>query len=177
MTLQTIASGYSRLSIVTHWVAAIAVVALFFTHEGPRDSLSFAFHVSGGALIGLFLIWRVSWRAMRGFPAKPDQHPLLNLISQVVLWGLLMAVIVITLTGYLLPWSIGQPIDMGGLFSIPSPLSSSRSLHEAMEEIHDIAGHVIVPLVLLHIAGALKHWVWDKDGVMQRMMRGTEGGV
>ena len=172
--MQTTAGGYSRISIITHWLAAIAVVALFFTHEGGRDSLSFAFHVSGGALIGLFLIWRVSRRVMRGFPAKPDQHPLFNLASQIVLWGLLLSIIVVTLTGYLLPWSVGRSIDVVGLFSIPSPFSASRDFHEAMEEIHDVSGHVIIPLVLLHIAGALKHWLWDKDGVMQRMV-GPEG--
>lgn len=172
------ASGYSRVSIVAHWLAAIAVVALFFTHEGPRDSLSFTFHVGGGAVIGLFLIWRVSRRMMHGFAAKPDQHPLFNLASQIVLWGLLLSIIIVTLTGYLLPWSIGRPIDIAGLFSIPSPLSASRGFHEAMEEIHDISGHVIIPLVLLHIAGAVKHWLWDKDSVMQRMTRPEgDGGV
>ena len=40
--------GYSILSIVVHWLAAIVVVALFFTHEGERGSTAYLFHVSGG---------------------------------------------------------------------------------------------------------------------------------
>lgn len=30
--------GYSRLSIVLHWFAAIVVTAVFLTHEGERGS-------------------------------------------------------------------------------------------------------------------------------------------
>lgn len=168
--------GYSRLSIIVHWIAAICVVALFFTHEGNRDSLSFAFHVSGGAVIGVFLIWRVLYRTRRGFASKPDQHVLLNLVSKLVLWGLLISILAVTVTGYLLPWSVGQPISFGGLFDIPSPLPRSRPLHELMEQVHDLAGHVIVPLFLLHVLGAMKHLIINRDGVMQRMIRSDEMG-
>ena len=48
--------GYSQLSIVTHWIAAIIVIALFLTHEGERGSAAYVIHVSGGALVGVFLL-------------------------------------------------------------------------------------------------------------------------
>lgn len=169
-------SGYSRLSIALHWLAAIAVVALFFTHEGERGSASQLFHVGGGALLGLLLVWRVVRRPARGFAAKPDQHALLNLASAIVLWGLLAAILVVTITGYMLPWSLGRPLDLFGIISIPSFMEGSRDLHELMEEIHDLAGHIIVPLVLLHVLGALKHLVVDRDGIMQRMLKPTPNG-
>jgi cytochrome b561 len=41
--------GYSRVSIIAHWLAAILVVALFLTHEGERGSTEYAIHVGGGA--------------------------------------------------------------------------------------------------------------------------------
>ena len=169
-------SGYNRLSVITHWLAAISVIALFFTHEGPRDSLAFQFHVAGGAVIGLFLIWRTFHRVARGFPEKPQQHVLLNLLSTIVLWGLILAVIVLVITGYLLPWTIGRPIDFGGVLSIPSPFQPMRGMHEFMEQAHDIAGHIIVPLVLLHVAGALKHWLFDKGDKKRRMLGSDAGG-
>ena len=169
-------SGYNRLSVITHWLAAISVIALFFTHEGPRDGLAFQFHVAGGAVIGLFLIWRTFHRVRRGFPEKPRQHALLNLLSTIVLWGLILSVVVLVITGYLLPWTIGRPIDFGGVFSIPSPMPPVRSLHDFMERAHDFAGHIIVPLVLLHVAGALKHWLFDKGGAKRRMLGSEDGG-
>ena len=42
-----------------------------------------------------------------------------------------------------------------------------RELHEVMEEVHEIATHAFIPLLLLHIAGALKHALIDKDGVLK----------
>ena len=168
--------GYSRLSIALHWIAAVAVIALFFTHEGDRGSAQYAFHVGGGAILGVLIVWRALRRPFRGFPAKPDQPAILNLISTIVLWALLAAMVITVVTGYFLPWSLGAPIDLFSMAEIPSPMSRSRDLHEAMEEIHDIAGQAILPLVVLHVLGALKHAIIDKDGVMQRMSKAIGGG-
>ena len=168
--------GYSKLSIALHWITAISVIALFVTHEGERGSTAMMFHVGGGAVLGGILIWRVIRRPLRGFAEKPKQPAILNIISTLVLWALLIAIFVVTITGYLLPWSIGRPLEIFSVISIPSFMEGSRELHEALEDIHDAAGHVIVPLVLLHILGALKHLTWDKDGVMQRILRPIRNG-
>ena len=168
--------GYSRLSIALHWIAAVAVIALFFTHECDRGSAQYAFHVGGGAILGVLIVWRALRRPFRGFPAKPDQPAILNLISTIVLWALLAAMVITVVTGYFLPWSLGAPIDLFSMAEIPSPMSRSRDLHEAMEEIHEIAGQAILPLVVLHVLGALKHAIIDKDGVMQRMSKAIGGG-
>jgi len=159
-----------------HWLTVIAIVALFITHEGERGSAMMTFHISGGALLGLFIIWRCLWRPIRGFADKPNQRPSLNLISSIVMWSLLIVILILTITGYLIPWSLGQPLDIFGMVSIPSFLESSTTLHRQLEKVHDVAGHIIVPLFLLHVLGALKHWLIDRDGVMQRMFRSVAGG-
>lgn len=174
--MATQSTGYSKLSIALHWLAAIAIVALFFTHEGERGSAQQMFHISGGAIIGIFLLWRAFRRPIRGFADKPDQSPILNLISQIVLWGLLVSIVTVSITGYLVPWSGGRALDIFGLFQIPSPFTGSREFHDFMEEIHDFAGHAFIPLLALHILGSVKHHFIDKDGVMQRMVRSVAGG-
>ncbi len=174
--MTTPANGYSRTSIIAHWIAAIAVISLFFTHEGERGSMMQSFHIGVGALIGVFLIWRALRRPVRGFADKPDQPALLNLVSQIVLWGLLVCILVVSVTGYFLPWSGGRALDIFGVVQIPSPLSGSRDLHEFFEEAHEISGTVIMPLVALHVLGALKHLVIDKDSIMRRMFRPVLGG-
>lgn len=174
--MRTSTNGYSKLSITLHWLAAIGIIALFFTHEGDRGSAQQIFHVSGGAIIGVFLIWRVLRRPIKGFAQKPDQPNILNIISKLVLWALLAAILVVTLTGYLLPWSIGRTIEIFGLLQIPSPMSASRDLHEIFEELHDTAGHALIPLTGLHILGALKHFFIDKDQIMQRMFKSKSDG-
>ena len=94
--------GYSPLSIVLHWLAAIFVVALFLTHDGERGSSAYVIHVSGGAIIGVFLLWRVWQRVRRGMIDSPDQALLLNAAARGVQWGFLAAIVVAVLTGYLL---------------------------------------------------------------------------
>lgn len=172
----TTSSGYSRFSIFVHWISAILIVSLFLTHEGERGSAAFIFHVSGGAIAGAFLLWRVWHRIRRGMTTKPEQSFLLNLASQIVIWGFLAAIVLVILTGYLLPWSRGSAIDIFGMVSIPSPMARNHDLHEWFEKIHTISGQVFVPLLILHVLGAIKHAVIDKDGITRRMFKPVEGG-
>ena len=83
-------------------LAAIGVVALFLTHEGRPGDAEYAFHVGVGAILGVLLLWRVVHRLARGMTAKPDQPFLLNLLSSLVLWGFLAAIVIVVVTGYLL---------------------------------------------------------------------------
>ena len=167
--------GYSPLSIVLHWLAAIFVVASFLTHDGERGSSAYVFHVSGGAIVGVFLLWRVWHRVRRGMIDLPDQAFLLNTGARGVQWGFLAATVVAVITGYLLPWSQGIPLDVFGV-AIPSPIASSRGFHELMEEVHDVSGHLFIPLLALHILGSAKHAIVDKSGIARRMFKPTSGG-
>ncbi len=174
--MTTRSDGYNRLSIFGHWISAILIVALFLTHEGDRGGIKYFVHVSFGAVAGLFLMWRVWHRARAGMTNKPDQPALLNLVSQIVMWGLLAATVVVVITGYLLPWTRGAPLDVLGLFDIPSPIAAHYGFHEFVEEVHDVSGHAFLPLVGLHIVGALKHAFWDRDGIAARMFKPVSGG-
>lgn len=167
--------GYALASILSHWLGAVLVLALFFTHEAPRDSAAFAFHVSGGAIVGFFLLWRVWRRVRRGTADAPDQAAFFNLAAKAVHWALLVLIVVVVVSGYLLPWSLGRPLDVYGL-QIPSPMEAHRGLHEFMERVHDAAGHLFIPLLALHVAGAVKHAIFNRRGAGHRMFRAVSGG-
>ena len=100
----TRADGYSGSSIVVHWLAAILVIALFITHEGDRGSAGYVFHVSGGAIAGVFLLWRVWHRVRRGSTHPPKQAAVFNLAARLVHWGLLVAIVVVR--GFRLPAAV-----------------------------------------------------------------------
>ena len=135
-----------------------------------------AFHVGGGAILGLFLLWRVGRRIVRGMSEKPDQAAIYNLASQFVIWGFLVAIIVVVISGYFLPWSRGQAINIFGLFQMSSPITANHDFHEIVKKMHNISGQLIVPLFFLHLLGALKHRFIDKDDVMQRMVKSVDDG-
>ena len=56
-------------------------------------------------------------------------------------------------------------------------MSANRDLHELLEEVHEIAGQLFIPLIVLHLLGAAKHAIFDKDGVAQRMFKASEDGI
>jgi cytochrome b561 len=165
---------YSVISVSLHWIAAISVIVLFLTHEGAKQPGT-NFHVSAGALLGMLLLWRVFHRLRNGVADKTPQHFLLNLLSRVVVWAFLGAIAVVVVTGYLIAWTNGQPLDVFG-FGIPSPLPSMAGLHSVVRGAHNSVGEVFVPLLLLHVLGALKHAILDRDGVLTRMFRPVAGG-
>ena len=173
MTSRT--DGYSPLSVLVHWLAAFLVVALFLTHQGEPGTTKYLIHVSGGAIAGLFLAWRVWHRIRRGVADPPQPAIVLNLAARIVHWGLLLAIVVVVITGYALPWSAGQALDVFG-FGIPSPMGASENLHEFLERVHDLSGHLFLPLLVVHLLGAAKHAVFDRRGTGLRMFKPVAGG-
>ena len=176
MSQTTVSSGYTKTSIIVHWLAALAIIILFLTHEGDRGSLARVIHVSGGAIAGLFLLWRVWYRLRRGMADKSNQPEIFNIASKIVIGGFLLAIVVVIITGYLLPWSRGSALVIFDVISIPSPMAGNRDFHELIEEIHEISGQLFVPLLALHILGAAKHAIIDKDGIAQRMFKSVSRG-
>ncbi len=175
ITSPTNTTGYSHLSIITHWLGAILVIALFATQEGEPGDAMYVLHVSFGAIAGLFLLWRVWHRVCRGFTDKPDQAEIYDLASRIVIWGFLVCIVLVIVSGYFLPWSLGRPLDVFGI-EIPSPIGRSHGLHELMEELHEITGILIMWLLALNFLGAAKDYFIDKDAVLQRRLRPVHGG-
>jgi cytochrome b561 len=56
-------------------------------------------------------------------------------------------------------------------------MNANRDLHKLLEEVHEIAGQLFIPLIGLHLLGAAKHAFFDKDGIAQRMFKSSEGGI
>ena len=83
----------------------------------------------------------------------------------------LLMIAVLIVTGPLAVWSTGQPLQVFDLLAIPSPFAARVDwLHEACEEVHGAATKLFWPLIGLHVAGAVKHLVYDRDRTLQRML-------
>ena len=54
-----------------------------------------------------------------------------------------------------------------------SPLfSENEALYRLFNRIHVYTSYFFSALIAIHIGGALKHWLVDRDGVLQRMLPG-----
>ena len=165
-------AGYSLASILLHWLTAIAVVVLLFTHE---DDL-IGFHVGLGILVTPLFLFRIGWRVSRGGPRPADQRPILNLAGELVKIAFMLCLLAVIVTGFVIPGLSGEPLDFFGIAELMIPMRRDPELAELAGEIHKIAGTAFWPLLLIHVAGALKHYLVDKDAIMRRMLQPVRGG-
>ena len=77
--------------------------------------------------------------------------------------------IAMPLTGYL-----GSSFNKFGtrFWGIPLPMWGwdDAGLRSLFFGIHEVSAWVLIALILLHVAGALKHQLVDRDGLMSRML-------
>ena len=79
--------------------------------------------------------------------------------------------ILATVAGWLVVSTSPLPIPTRffDLFVIPNIARPDAALFAAAKTAHEIAAWAILGLVALHVAGALKHHLIDRDDVMKRM--------
>lgn len=80
-------------------------------------------------------------------------------------------ILLIIASGYLLSTSEGQGIDVGGWFELPVLVAGGHGQAELAAELHEWSATLLAVLVGLHVAGALKHAWWDRDGSLLRIFK------
>ena len=57
-----------------------------------------------------------------------------------------------------------------GVLPLPDLVSKSEELGDLLKGVHEALNFGLLVLVGLHVAGALKHVIIDKDGTLRRML-------
>lgn len=169
--------GYRLSSILLHWLAAAVIIAMFVLGQmaegAPRDTriLLRGLHFSIGILAFVIVGGRLVWRffAADGAP-ETAANGALDRVAAAVKHLLYLVMLVLILTGPLALWTEGRAIPFFGLASLPSPLPKLDTISHALETVHGVASKALLPLVALHVLGAFKHLILDRDGVFQRML-------
>ena len=169
---------FGLISILLHWAAAAAMIYLWFTGEamewaaesGGSAAAARATHIATGGGLAILLIGRVVWRALVTTPEHLGTSRPLNIVASAVKGLLMLVILVAVITGFLAVWLNGRAVDVFGIFSLPSPFTANHDLHEVMGGIHNASSKVFLLLLGLHVLGAVKHLVWDRDGTFGRML-------
>jgi hypothetical protein len=77
--------------------------------------------------------------------------------------------IVVTLLGWAYSSAAGFPVVWFGLLQLPDFVPVDKLLAEAIKPWHERSAMLMAALVVLHIAGAVKHQFIDRDGLIDRM--------
>ncbi|MBV2361365.1 cytochrome b/b6 domain-containing protein [Thalassococcus sp. CAU 1522] len=191
MALTNTAKRYGSVAKVFHWTIAFGILAAiplgilangapFDTPEAlARKAWLFSVHKTLGVTIFFVALARIGWALSQPKPAPlhPERR-LETLLAEVVHWLLYGSLVLVPATGWMhhaategfapIWWPFGQ-----NLAFVPE----SKAWAETTAALHIVFERVLVVAVLLHVAGAVKHAIIDRDETLARMLPGrTEAG-
>lgn len=183
---------YTAVAIALHWAIALLIIGLIAVGwimdampGGPGSPKTdiIQLHKSFGITVLLLTIARIIWRLMNPPPPEPAMPAAQKFLASAVHVLLYVLMIVMPLTGWIMASAeIGQhETRYFGTFEmyvpgIPGlPAETREPLAEGFELVHHNLPWVIIALLALHVAGAVKHQFIDKDGLMARIAPGLFG--
>jgi cytochrome b561 len=173
--------SYGLLSRALHGVIMLLIfgmlgVGIYMSDLDKTDELRkqlFSLHMSTGVLVLVLAVIRIVWLKFSPAPKLPmgltNWEKILTTIVKSLMYLLMLA---IPIVGILMVNSKGFPVSFYGLFDLPRLVGENDGLHEFMEEAHEFLAFTLLFLVVLHVAGALKHRFLDTGpdlDVMKRM--------
>ncbi|MDJ0938750.1 MAG: cytochrome b/b6 domain-containing protein [Woeseiaceae bacterium] len=169
--------GYTRTARILHWLVA-GMIVLQYVLANLADSADstiaelalYANHKSVGMTILALAVARLVWRYRNPPPPLPDGMAQWQVIaSHVSHWGLYALLILMPVSGWLMSSASAYTVSWFNLFQFPDLVSPSDSLELRLKAVHETLAKLLFAFALVHILAALKHAVFDRDGVLARM--------
>lgn len=189
---------YSKTAIVLHWLIGLAIIAMLalgwymtdLPREAPKQAafdlfdlgiftwqvdepvsprnFYYNFHKSVGITLLALVIFRIYWRITHTPPAMLKSYKAWETkLATAVHHGLYFLMFALPLSGLIMAMSGKYGVMWFGLDFLPG--LDNKPLREIFHETHEILGTLTLLVILVHIAGALKHKIIDKDSTMERM--------
>lgn len=177
------AHRYTGIAITLHWLTAVLLVCGFALglymvslRFSPQKLSYYAYHKWIGVTVFALTLLRIVWCATHTPPPLPAALPRWQVaVSGAVHLLLYLLLIAAPLSGWLYSSSAGVPTVPFGIaaLQLPDLLDKNRELAVTLKFVHLSLTYSLAALVLLHVAAALKHTLIDRDGIMSRMLPGT----
>jgi len=168
---------YTRTAIALHWLIALAVIVQFcwgWWMQGiPKQppgirADAFNLHKSVGMTIFMLMSVRLLWRWRHPPPSFPPMPKWQAGLAHGVHATLYAVLLLHPLSGYLGSVFSGYPVKFFGM-TLPAWGHSEPALKNFFSASHFVTSWVLLAAVALHVAGALKHALVDRDGLLSRM--------
>ncbi len=170
-------NDYSPAAKGLHWSIALIVVLLIpvgvIMGELPQGALQdklFALHESLGITALALLSVRIAIR-LRGAP-EPD--PTLTrpqrILSRAIHLTLYLLLFLTPMLGWLALSAYGLGPSFFGLEQLPRLLSKNEPVSKLLFTLHGLGGFLIAGLVILHMAGVLRHAFTNHSRIVSRML-------
>lgn len=184
-------ASYGSAARALHWLTALLIVSAIalglYAEDLPRDTEAaaatlrtiYSAHKTIGVATFFVALIRILWAFSQPKPAPlhPERRAE-TLAAEVVHWALYGAMLIMPASGWVLHaaeagfapilWPFGQ-----GLPFVPK----SEGVAHGAEAVHKLSALVLYGAIGLHVLGALKHALIDRDGTLARMTRGAAPGA
>jgi cytochrome b561 len=173
------APRYTTPAIALHWLLALMIIGSFglgiYMSDlpfSPSRVKLYNWHKWAGVTILVLSFVRLAWRATHRPPADlamPAWQATAAHATHHLLYALFF---IVPLVGWAYSSAAGFSVVWFGVLPLPDFVPVDKALAEAIKPWHERSAMLMAALVLLHIAGALKHQFIDRDGLIARMRPG-----
>ncbi len=184
MKLMNTEEEYGIVARSFHWLIAVLILGLLpmglfmgGMENSPLKFEIYALHKSFGLLVFFAGVGRIAWRFVSPPPDELEAHAgwEVTLASAAHFW-LYVCIIGMPLTGWLMSSAAEFPVPFFG-FQLPWLIEKNEDYAHLLGQSHEILAYTLLFILGLHIAGALKHHVIDRDETLQRMTFKSAGLV
>lgn len=163
---------YSNVTVALHWITVILVLTqayLGFTFalskDGPARDAVFIWHKTIGVLILLITLARLAYRVKNPPPPFPPELPAWERYAAV--WNhrlFYLLLIAMPIVGFIAVsgFANGPTTPLAGGIQVPVIPNISKDVGEMAGEVHELAAFLLIALILVHLAAALKHQFVDR---------------
>jgi cytochrome b561 len=177
-TLKNTEHAWGAIAKTFHWLLAILILAqLTLGKIAEETALSpfkldlFVWHKSLGVSIVLLVLLRLAWRLGNPPPAAPPGIARLETIlakaGHTLLYALMFTV---PLSGWWVSDASRVPFKAFWIVPLPDLLPADRAMQDLAEVVHGVSIKVLIVVVIVHIAAALRHHFLLKNETLRRML-------
>ena len=186
MSIRNTKTSFGTVTRSFHWLTALVILTAMplglianNLSSGPESiaikAQLFSLHKTIGVVAFFFGVGRILWAfgQTRPVPLHPDRR-LETLLAEAVHWLLYLSLVIVPLSGWIhhaaidgfapILWPFGQ-----GLRFVPK----SETVASLAGMAHWLFTKLLAAAILLHVLGAVKHHLIDRDATLRRMARGV----
>jgi cytochrome b561 len=169
--------GYTGVARALHWLLAALIFGQIafgwylqsVPRKTPARTVYVNLHKSTGLTLGLLILMRLGWRLTHPAPPLPSSVPTWERIAaRASHIGLYACMLVMPAAGYLASNFSKFGVNLFNSVLLPPWGVDDRRIYALFNTIHVVTSYVLVGLIALHVAAALRH-LYLRDGVFKRM--------
>ncbi|OMQ38908.1 cytochrome b [Pseudomonas putida] len=169
---------FSPVTVVTHWIVACSLLAIFALQLLIDHASSAALQQPLGRaqnLLGLILflvsIYRF-WARVTSYHPLPvgTPNPIEVIISRSVAVALALAMVLLPIAVWASRAATGEVVQLPGGLWIPALLPANPTLKHGVDVLFDIGASAFLAGLALHVFGALKNHFLLKNNTLKRML-------